>query len=82
MKSSLAFTTLLIVLAIGLAQARLAVPYPLIAPPHASQPQLVELATDKCDLCVAVLTAVAKLASLNNTQVPPPTDQSLPCGLS
>jgi saposin len=70
MKSSLvAFTTLLIVLAIGLAQARLAVPYnPLIAPPHASQAQLVELATDKCDLCVAVLTAVAKLASLNNTQ--------------
>jgi hypothetical protein len=72
MKRLVAFALLAILgmCSIGSAQARLAVPHIPLQPPQAVQPQIMPaLLSDKCDLCVSVLTAIAKLASLNNTQV-------------
>lgn len=72
MKRLVAFALLAILgmCSIGSAQARLAVPHIPLQPPQSVQPQIMPaLLSDKCDLCVSVLTAIAKLASLNNTQV-------------
>lgn len=67
---ALALLAILGMCSIGSAQARLPVPHIHLQPPQAVQPQIVPaLLADKCDLCVSVLTAIAKLASLNNTQV-------------
>lgn len=71
MKRLVAFALLAILgmCSIGSAQARLAVPHIPLQPPQSVQPQIMPaLLSDKCDLCVSVLTAIAKLASLNNTQ--------------
>jgi hypothetical protein len=59
--------------AINCAQALAPVPF-IPRPPGIKQEWNPNLFSDKCDLCVSVLTAIAKLATLNETQVINNTD--------
>jgi len=71
-KSSAPFVLLIIIgamCALNCAQALAPVPYIPRPPGIKQQEWSPNVFSDKCDLCVSVLTAIAKLATLNDTQV-------------